>query len=136
TGGAGCSPIDVMVLRFPLGLSILTGLAFGALPALVARPGPAAALKQAGPSSGGTPRRRRLQSSLVVAQVAVSVVLLVGAGLFLTSFYRLQSVETGYQSDRVISAEVFGNFTRFKSADDFRPLYPPIVDPLPAHPRR
>jgi predicted permease len=60
----------------------------------------------------------------------VSVVLLVGAGLFLTSFYRLQGVETGYQPDRVISAEVFGNFTRFKSADDFRRLYVPIVERL------
>ena len=130
TARTGDIHIDVMVLLFTLGLSILTGLAFGALPALVARPGPAAALKQAGPSSGGTPRRRRLQSSLVVAQVAVSVVLLVGAGLFLTSFYRLQGVETGYQPDRVISAEVFGNFTRFKSADDFRRLYVPIVERL------
>ena len=130
TARTGDIHIDVIVLLFTLGLSILTGLAFGALPALVARPGPAAALKQAGPSSGGTPRRRRLQSSLVVAQVAVSVVLLVGAGLFLTSFYRLQGVETGYQPDRVISAEVFGNFTRFKSADDFRRLYVPIVERL------
>ena len=130
TARTGDIHIDLTVLLFTLGLSILTGLAFGALPALIARPGPAAALKQAGPSSGGTPRRRRLQSSLVVAQVAVSVVLLVGAGLFLTSFYRLQSVETGYQSDRVISAEVFGNFTRFKSADDFRRLYLPIVERL------
>jgi hypothetical protein len=130
TARTGDIHIDLTVLLFTLGLSILTGLAFGALPALIARPGPAAALKQAGPSSGGTPRRRRLQSSLVVAQVAVSVVLLVGAGLFLTSFYRLQSVETGYQSDRVISAEVFGNFTRFKTADDFRRLYLPIVERL------
>jgi putative ABC transport system permease protein len=130
TARTGDIHIDASVLVFTLGLSILTGLVFGALPALIARPGPAAALKQAGPSSGGTPRRRRLQSSLVVAQVAVSVVLLVGAGLFLTSFYRLQSVETGYQPDRVISAEVFGNFTRFKTADDFRRLYLPIVERL------
>ncbi len=135
TARTGDIHIDVTVLLFTLGLSILTGLAFGALPALVARPGPAAALKQAGPSSGGTPRRRRLQSSLVVAQVAVSVVLLVGAGLFLTSFYRLQSVETGYQPDRVISAEVFGNFTRFKTADDFRRPVPAYRRAARAHPR-
>ena len=130
TARTGDIGIDATVLLFTLVLSVLTGLAFGALPALVARPGPAGALKQAGPSSMGTPRRRRLQSTLVVAQVAVSVVLLVGAGLFLTSFYRLQSVDAGYQPDRVLSAEVFGNFTRFKTADDFRRLYLPIVERL------
>jgi predicted permease len=130
TARTGDIAIDATVLIFTLVLSVLTGLAFGALPALVARPGPAAALKQAGPASAGSPRRRRLQSTLVVAQVAVSVVLLVGAGLFLTSFYRLQRVDAGYKPDRVLSAEVFGNFTRFKTADDFRRLYLPIVERL------
>ena len=64
-------------------------------------------MKQGSKGAGESGGRRRLQSALIVAQVAVSVVLLVGAGLLLASFYRLQSVDPGYQGDRVLSAEVF-----------------------------
>jgi putative ABC transport system permease protein len=131
TGDVG---IDLTVLAFALVLSLATGLAFGALPALVTRPGPAGALKQAGATTAGGPRRRRLQSALVVAQVAVSVVLLVGAGLLLTSFYRLDSVDAGYHPERVLSAEVFGNFTRFTTPEDYRRLYLPVVDRLAGRP--
>ena len=54
-----------------------------------------------------------MQGALIVAQVAVSVVLLVGAGLLLASFYRLQQVDTGYRSDGVLSAQIYGNFSRY-----------------------
>ena len=50
---------------------------------------------------------------MIVLQVAVSVVLLVGAGLLLTSLYRLQRVDPGYRADRVIAAEAFPNFTKY-----------------------
>ena len=103
------------MLVFTLGLSVLTGVIFGALPGLRSRPAPAGALKQAG-AGGPSPRRRRLQHALVVAQVAVSVVLLAGAGLLLSSLYRLQSVTAGYRAERVLSAEVFGNFSRYPTA--------------------
>ena len=55
------------------------------------------ALKPGGKGPATPADRRRMQSALIVAQVAVSVVLLIGAGLLLHSFYRLQSVETGLQ---------------------------------------
>ncbi len=126
--------IDVPVLAFTLVLSILTGIAFGALPALLAGAEPASALKQSGATANGGPPRLRLQHALVVAQVALSVVLLVGAGLLLTSFYRLQRVDAGYRSDRVLSAEVFGNFTRYQDADDFIRLYTPMLTTLGQQP--
>ena len=66
----------------------------------------------------------------MVAQVAVSVVLLAGAGLLLSSLHRLQSVPTGYRAERVLSAEVFGNFSRYKSAEDYLRLYEPLIDRL------
>ena len=121
--------LDQGVLGFALGLSLLTGVIFGAFPALTSRPAPAGALKQAG-AGGQGPRRRRLQQGLVVAQVAVSVVLLAGAGLLLSSLHRLQSVPTGYRAERVLSAEVFGNFSRYRSAEDFLRLYEPLIDRL------
>jgi ABC-type antimicrobial peptide transport system, permease component len=54
-----------------------------------------------------------VQSGLIVLQVAVSAVLLIGAGLLLTSLYRLQRVDPGYRVDRVIAAEAFPNFTKY-----------------------
>jgi len=81
---------------------MLTGLLFGTLPALASRVDLAGAMKQGGKGAGASGGRRRIQSALVVGQVAVSVVLLVGAGLLLASFYRLQSVDPGYRGDRVI----------------------------------
>jgi predicted permease len=125
--------LDGGVLAFTLGLSLLTGLLFGAIPALTTRPAPASALKQSG-AGGVAPRRRRLQHALVVAQVSVSVVLLVAAGLLLASVVRLQRVDAGYRSDRVLSAEVFGNFSRYKEASDFLKLYEPLVARLSAEP--
>ena len=125
--------LDGGVLAFALGLSLLTGAIFGAFPALAARSSPAGALKQSGPGGHG-PRRRRLQQALVVAQVAVSVVLLAGAGLLLASLYRLQQVQTGYRAERVLTAEVFGNFTRYQTADDYLRLYNPLIERLSSTP--
>jgi putative ABC transport system permease protein len=122
------------VLAFTLVLSVLTGLAFGALPAWLAASEPATALRQAGATAGGSAARRRLQHTLVVTQVALSVVLLVGAGLLLTSVYRLQRVDPGYRSERVLSAEVFGNFTRYREPADFIRLYTPLVARLEEQP--
>ena len=64
----------------------------------------------------------------------MSVVLLVGAGLLLASFYRLQQVDPGYRSDGVLSAEVYGNFTRYGNIDASRRLYQPILERLTAQP--
>jgi predicted permease len=125
--------IDGVVLAFTLGLSVATGLAFGAFPALLTRVSPMGALKQSG-AGGGTRDRRRLQQALVVAQVAASVVLLAGAGLLLASLYRLQQVDPGYRAERVLSAEIFGNFTRYRTAQDFLQLYEPLVERLAAEP--
>ncbi|HEX4913290.1 MAG TPA: ABC transporter permease, partial [Vicinamibacterales bacterium] len=108
TSRTGEITIDPLVLLFTLGISVLTGLLFGTLPALGSRVDLVSALKQGGNQSGDSGGRKRMQGALIVAQVAVSVVLLVGAGLLLASFYRLQRVETGYRSDGVLSAQIFG----------------------------
>ena len=75
-----------------------------------------------------------MQSALIVAQVAVSVVLLVGAGLLLLSFYRLQRVDPGFRGDRVMSAEVFGNFTKYPDAQSLRRLYVSVLERLESAP--
>jgi putative ABC transport system permease protein len=134
TSRTGEITIDPLVLLFTLGISVLTGLLFGTLPALGSRVDLVSALKQGGNQSGDSGGRKRMQGALIVAQVAVSVVLLVGAGLLLASFYRLQRVETGYRSDGVLSAQIFGNFSRYPTITQQRNLYLPVLERLQSAP--
>ncbi len=101
---------------------------FGTLPALGSRVDLVAALKQGGGQAGDAGSRKRIQGALIVAQVAVSVMLLVGAGLLLASFLRLQRVETGYRSDGVLSAQIYGNFSRYPTIVEQRTLYVPVLE--------
>ena len=89
TSRTGEIEIDCVVLLFTLAVSIVTGVVFGTLPALGSRVDLVNALKQGGGQAGNSSGRKKIQGALIVAQVAVSVVLLVGAGLLLASFYRL-----------------------------------------------
>lgn len=126
--------IDPRVLGFTLLVAIVTGIVFGTLPAFASRVNVAAAVREGTLQAGDGVLRRRLQSALVVAQVAVSVVLLSGAGLLLASFYRLQQVDPGYDAEHVLSAEVYGNFSRYGNIDALRRLYEPILDRLAGQP--
>jgi putative ABC transport system permease protein len=126
--------IDLRVLLFTVAVSMITGLLFGTLPALASRVDLAGAMKQAGKGAGESRGRRRLQGTLIVAQVAVSVVLLVGAGLLLASFYRLQRVDPGYRGDRVMSAELFTNFSKYPNVDTQLRFYLPIIERLESQP--
>ncbi|MDP2051984.1 MAG: ABC transporter permease, partial [Acidobacteriota bacterium] len=134
TSRTGEVTLDPVVLVFTLGVSVLTGLLFGTLPAVGSRVDLVAALKQGGGQAGDAGGRRRIQGALIVAQVAVSVMLLVGTGLLLASFYRLQRVETGYRSDGVLSAQIYGNFSRYPNVNELRKLYLPVLERLQAAP--
>jgi len=134
TSRTGEITLDPMVLLFTLGISVLTGVLFGTLPAFGSRVDLVLALKQGGAQVGDGGARKRMQGALIVAQVAVSVMLLVGAGLLLASFYRLQRVETGYRSDGVLSAQIFGNFSRYPNITTQRKLYLPVLERLQAQP--
>ncbi len=95
--------IDRGVLLFTALLSLLTGVAFGLIPAWQAsRPDLNDALKESGRGSTGGIRKQRLRRFLVIAEVAVSLVLLIAAGLMIRSFARLLSVDPGFRSDHVL----------------------------------
>jgi putative ABC transport system permease protein len=135
TSRTGEIGIDPGVLGFTLLVSVATGLIFGTLPALASRVDLVSALKSGGKgTSDAGGGRRRVQGALIVAQVAVSVVLLVSAGLLLLSFYRLQSVDPGFRGDRVMTAEVFGNFTKYPNPQTLRRLYVSILERLESSP--
>ena len=99
--------VNAAVLAFALGLSLLTGLLFGLAPALqLARSEPILALQEGGWRTGGGRARRRVANGLTVAEVALALVLLVGAGLLLRSFARLTSVDPGFDPRHVTAALV------------------------------
>jgi putative ABC transport system permease protein len=119
TPRAGEIALDGQVLAFTLIVCVLTGLAFAVLPALPSRANLVSALKEGGAAvSGAGPSRVR--AALVVAQVAVSMVLLVGAGLMLRSLLELQSVNPGFDSQRVLTMTLDLNWSRYTTSDLIR----------------
>ncbi len=99
--------VSLPVLAFTFGLSFLTGIVFGLVPALVAtRFDLHDALKEGGKGTGGSTGAHRVRSFFVVAQVALALVLLVGAGLLLKSFRRLQGVDTGFNVNNLLTMRV------------------------------
>jgi putative ABC transport system permease protein len=98
--------IDAWVLAFTLGVSVLTGLAFGLAPAFqAARADVNAALKQESHGEMGG-HRKWLRHFLVVSEVALALVLLIGAGLLIKSFSRLHDVNPGFRTDGVLTFQV------------------------------
>lgn len=99
--------LDASVLGFTALVSLGTGVLFGLLPALgVARFGIAGALREAGRGAAGGMRSGRARSALVVAEVALSMVLLVGAGLLVRTLIQLNNVPLGFEPSRVLTMNV------------------------------
>jgi putative ABC transport system permease protein len=97
--------MDVRVLVFALAVAVVTGLLFGLAPALhVARSDLQTGLRKSSRAVAGT--GRKLQQSLIAAEVALAVVLLVGAGLLARSFVQLQRVPTGFRLDGLLQMTV------------------------------
>jgi putative ABC transport system permease protein len=107
--------IDLTALGFALGVSLITGLLFGLTPIVqLGKVRSFDALHQAGRTSQTAPRRG-LRALLVVTQLSLTTLLLIGAGLLLESFARLQSVSLGLDPDSVLTARI--SFPRARYAD-------------------
>jgi putative ABC transport system permease protein len=95
--------LDARVIWFACGLSLLVGISFGLAPAWqTTRVDTNAELKAEGRGSTAGPNRNRLHRIFVVSEVALSLVLLIGAGLFIKSFLRLQEVRPGFETKNVL----------------------------------
>ena len=107
--------VDARVLGFTFGLSLLTGVIFGLLPAWAAsRGGVNEGLKEGGRSATAGSAKQRLRSTFVVVQLAVALILLVGAGLLIKTFWQLRSIETGFNPDRLLTMRVELPEARYK----------------------
>ena len=99
--------IDGNVMAFCLGLSLLTGVLFGLVPALRAScPNMGEALKEGGPGSSGSLNRNRLRAALVAGEMALALMLLVGAGLLIKSLLRLENLSPGFQPEHILTMSV------------------------------
>ena len=99
--------VSLPVLAFTLGLSVLTGIVFGLVPAFEAtRFDLHGSLKEGGKSVGGSTGSHRVRSVFVVTQVALALVLLVGAGLLVKSLNRLQAVDTGFNPNNLLAVRL------------------------------
>ena len=122
---------DGRVLLFALALSLLTGILFGIVPALEGtKTELAAALKdQASAVVGGPAGHLRFRKGLVVTQVGLSLVLLIGAGLFARSLYNLRNVDAGFRTDHLVSFSVQPSLNGY-SQERMRQLFERIQDNL------
>jgi putative ABC transport system permease protein len=125
--------LDLPVMWFTLALSILTGLVFGLVPALFASNSASDALREGGRHGSG-PRARRALGSLVVAEIALSLVLLAGAGLLLRSFIALQNVDPGMRTDGVLTARVTLSGQRYPTPKDVGNFYTTVLQRIEAIP--
>jgi len=108
--------MDWRVLGFTLGVSLLTGLIFGLAPAFhSSKTELVESLKEGGRGTSEGARRNRVRNVLVVAEIAVAVVLLVGAGLLIQSLWRLQKVNSGLQPENVLTFNVVLPEIKYKS---------------------
>lgn len=114
---------DLSMLVFAFGISVLTGFLFGLFPALQAsRPDILAGLKDGSKGSGSGVRQVRFRNALVVAEFALSLVLLIGAGLLLRSFFQLLNVNPGFDPHNALVARIWLPVPNNPELDPYRPV--------------
>ncbi len=123
--------LDLRVLIAAVAVSAMTGLLFGIVPALqLSRPNLTEALSDGTRSASAGRGRQRLRAALVISEVALAVVLLVGAGLFIGSFISVMRVDPGFSSDRVITMQLYARSQEGQRPPDWSGAFEQIVERL------
>jgi len=110
--------ISTPVLLFTLAVSVITGLVFGSVPAFSQRLNLVNSLKEGSASATLRIDGNRMRNLLAMGQVAISFILLIGAGLMIRSFIRLQQVDPGYRGENVLTVNVPLNFSKYSHDSD------------------
>jgi putative ABC transport system permease protein len=107
--------LDPNILLFTLGLSVLTGIIFGLIPAIAAsHPNLAATLNESGSRSGVGFRSGKLRSTLVVTEMALALILVIGAALLVRTFLKLEAVDPGFDTHHVVTMAMSISGDRFQ----------------------
>ena len=120
--------VDGAVLAFALGVSALTGLAFGLIPVMGERGSIAGSLRESGRGSTGAARAHLLRRALVALEVGLAMMLVVGAGLLVKSFARLNQVVLGFDADRSLYARVTIPASRYATPANYLPVAARMLD--------
>jgi len=120
--------MDGWVLGFTFLVAVLTSLLSGTVPALAPRETVVGALKEGGAQSTIGRGRHRMRSLLIVAQVGVSFLLLIGAGLMLRSFMKLQHVDPGFQPENVLTMDIALDFVKYNTDDKQRAFFETLLE--------
>jgi putative ABC transport system permease protein len=127
--------IDGRVLAFSLATAIVTGIIFGLVPALQAsKPDLNTSLKEGGKGTQAGSQGRRARGALVVSEIALALMLLIGAGLLMKSFVLLQSVDPGFDPKNLLTASVSLPRTAYSDAPRIASFYTQLLDRLKALP--
>ena len=128
--------LDWPVLLFTFALVALTGAAFGAVPALwVSRGEVHASLQEGGRGNSQGPRHQRLRATFVIVEVALSVLLLVGAGLLVRSFQHLLGTNPGFRPEHVLTASIDLPPSVYSRDEQVTAFYQQLIDRLRQNPR-
>jgi putative ABC transport system permease protein len=126
--------LDFRVLGFTLGVACLTGILFGLAPALqISKPDLQHALKEGGRGFTGA-RGQRLRGLLVVTEIALSLVLLIGAGLLIRSFIRLQNVDVGFNPTGLLTLRVEMSESKAQDLERLVGFYQAVLERVQALP--
>src|SRR5207248_3476859 len=129
--GSTASSLSVEVLVFTIGLSLLTGLLMGVYPAMQAsRADLVDGLKEGGRGTSGSIRQQRLRKILIAAQVALSVTLLAGAALLITSFIRLSQQNLGFRSQNLWTGTITFPTSQYPDAGSRQRFVQQLLDAL------
>jgi predicted permease len=127
--------IDWRVLVFTLAVTLITGLIFGLAPALqISNPNLAESLKEAGRGSGPAASRNRLRSLLVVSEIAMTMVLLVCAGLLIRSVMRLKSVDPGFNPENIVAMNIGLASVKYPKPENRATFFKQITERIAALP--
>ncbi|HEU0180066.1 MAG TPA: ABC transporter permease [Blastocatellia bacterium] len=132
---AGEVAVDMRALGFTFAVSLLTGIIFGLAPALQAsRPDLNETLKEGVRGATGGAGHRRVRSLLVVSEIALSLALLVGAGLLMRSFLKLQAVAPGFNPNNMLTMRVSLEGRNYEKAESRIAFYNQLLDRIKALP--
>lgn len=135
TSRAGEIHIDIPVLLFTIVVAFLASLVSGSVPALASRETVVGSLKEGGSHATLGVVRGRTRSALIVAQFAVSFVLLIGAGLMMRSLIKLQHVDPGFKPENILTMDIYLNFAKYTDGAKMKTFFESLLEKVQSQPQ-